>query len=323
MPRLECDGREVPLAEGESVLDALLRAGVEVASSCRAGACQSCLVRVTSGAVPARAQAGLKETLRARGFALACQIVPETALAISLEGKSDLEVAARVEAVDRLAADVLCVRLRSETELAYRAGQFVTLLRSDGLARAYSLASRPADGQLLELHVRVVAGGRMSNWLATEATGASVRLRGPAGDCFYTSTDAEQPLVLAGAGTGLAPLWGILRDALAAGHRGAIQLWHGARDVEGLYLRAELAQLSREHPHFSYHPCALAGDEAGELRIGRLDELLLRAVPSYARQRFYLCGDAPLVQGLKRKLFLQGAPLREIFADAFLGASAP
>ncbi|HYP90709.1 MAG TPA: hypothetical protein VEQ59_21205, partial [Polyangiaceae bacterium] len=165
---------------------------------------------------------------------------------------------------------------------------------------------------------------RMSNWLASaEAIGACVRLRGPAGDCFYTSADAEQPLVLAGAGTGLAPLWGILRDALAAGHRGAIQLWHGALAADGLYLRTELAALAQQYPQFTYHPCALQGEPSRELSVGRLDELLLQAIPTYGRQRFYLCGDAPLVQGLKRKLFLRGAPLREIFADAFLGASPP
>ena len=61
----------------------------------------------------------------------------------------------------------------------------------------------------------------MSGWLGTEARpGEAVRLQGPVGECFYVPGQPEQPLLLAGTGTGLAPLYGIVRDALAAGpHR--------------------------------------------------------------------------------------------------------
>ena len=321
MPRLICNEREVTLEPGESVLDALSRSGVKVASSCRAGACQSCLVQLTRGAVPERAQLGLKESLRAQRFVLACQTVPTGDVEVSLAGAQALEVGAAVHSVERLAGDVLRVRLLPDVALSYRAGQFLTLVRADGLSRAYSLASRPEDGPELELHVRVLPRGRMSGWLASpEALGARVRLRGPAGDCFYVAGKPAQPLVLAGTGSGLAPLWGILRDALAAGHDGAIQLWHGARVADGLYLQEELRRLAALHPNFTYHPCALEGDADGSLMLGRLDELLLQATPHFDKPRFFLCGDAPLVQSLKRTLFLRGASLKEIYADAFLGA---
>ena len=61
MPRISCDGRELELSPHDNLLDALLAAGVTVASSCRAGACQQCLVQATSGTPPAKAQAGLKD----------------------------------------------------------------------------------------------------------------------------------------------------------------------------------------------------------------------------------------------------------------------
>jgi CDP-4-dehydro-6-deoxyglucose reductase, E3 len=112
-----------------------------------------------------------------------------------------------------------------------------------------------------------------------------------------------------------------LRDALAAGHEGPIQLWHGARAASGLYLRRELSALQAAHPNFSYRPCALEGDP-NELSVGRLDELLLEATTTFDRARFYLCGDAPLVNTLKRALFLRGASLREIYSDAFVGSAA-
>lgn len=333
MVQLTCGERRLEVASGESLLDALVRADVHVASSCRAGACQSCLVQVTRGAVPERAQLGLKDSLRARGFVLACQAIPTSDLEVSLAAVQNLEVPARIQSVGRLSEDVLRVHVRIASTLSHRAGQFLTLIRDDGLARPYSIANRPEDsgGEIVELHVRVLPGGRMSQWLAGEpASGSAVRVRGPSGDCFYVPGKPEQPLILAGTGTGLAPLWGIVRDALARGHRGPVELWHGARTSSGFYLQTELRQLARTHHNFSYHPCALEGDAgtsaASEpnqpLKIGRLDELLLKEVTNVQATRFFLCGDPTLVQKLKRSLFLRGASLKEIYADAFVNSAA-
>lgn len=321
MARVRCEGRAFEVAPGRTVLDGLLDAGIAVPSSCRAGACQSCLVQATEGTPPAAAQVGLKEALRQRGFFLACQAVPTADLEVSVQAVAALKVGARITSVEHLAPDVLRVRLRPSGSFEYRAGQFVTLMRGDGLARAYSLASLPAaDGELLELHVRVLPRGLMSTWLASpEALHSEVELRGPSGDCFYTAETPEQPIVLVGVGTGLAPLWGIARDALAAGHAGALELWHGAKTAAGLYLRAELLALSHRHSGFTYQACVLEGEGPAGVHRGRLDEVLLGAIPSFAGRRVFLCGDAELVRLLKRKIFLAGANLPDISADAFLG----
>lgn len=321
MARLVCDGRGLELGPEQSVLDALSDAGFTVSSSCRVGACQSCLVQAVRGAPPAQAQIGVKDSLRAQGFFLACQATPTEDLEISLAGASALEVPARIVSVVRLAVDVLRVLLETSATFAYRAGQFVTLLREDGLARAYSLASLPVESRL-ELHVRILPRGAMSNWLAGDsACGSEVRLRGPSGDCCYVPGNPDQALVLAGVGTGLAPLWGVLREALAARHQGRIELWHGARTPEGLYLQEELAALAATHPNFSYHPCALEpGPAKASVSLGHLDQLLLAAVPSFAARRVYLCGDAGFVQAIKRRVFLAGASLPQIHADAFVGS---
>jgi CDP-4-dehydro-6-deoxyglucose reductase, E3 len=323
MPRIVCDGREVEVRSGEHLLDALAQAGISIPSSCRVGACQACLVQATSGTPPAESQAGLKDSLRAQGYFLACQAKPTEDLELSLRGAVALEVPAVIADVERIAADVLRVTLAPGRPFAYSAGQFLTLIREDGLARAYSLASLPTESQL-ELHVRVLHRGAMSGWLGSPAAlGSSVRLRGPTGDCCYVPGAPEQSLVLAGVGTGLAPLWGVLRAALAAGHHGNIELWHGARTPDALYLTDELTRLSVKHPNVSYHACALESLGPSAVTLGPLDELLLNAIPSFAERRVYLCGDAALVRILKRKVFLAGASLQRIHADPFVSSSPP
>ena len=323
MPRIVCDGRELELGANDNLLDALLAAGITVASSCRAGACQQCLVRATSGSPPLEAQAGLKEAQRLQGYFLACQARASEDLTISLSAARELDVPARVVSVERLSPDVLRVLLRPTRPLAYRAGQYVTLIRADGLARSYSLASLPvSDSACLELHVRIFPNGRMSGWLASHrCRQADVAIRGPLGECFYVPGNPTQPLLLAGTGTGLAPLWGILHDALASGHSGPIELWHGARVTEGLYLVRELAALACVHPHFTYRRCVLEGTADSHTAVGTLDSAVLSSAPSFDGHRVFLCGDPNLVHVMKRKLFLKGASIREIHADAFVASS--
>jgi NAD(P)H-flavin reductase len=323
MPRVLCDDHELVLAPGENLLSALLDAGLRVASSCKMGACQACLVRATRGAPPARAQQGLKDAQRHQGYFLACQAHVTEDLELSLLQVRDLDVPARVVAVDALTADVVRVLLQPEAPFEYRAGQYLTLTRSDGLSRAYSIASQPrAQGGRLELHVRVFPDGQMSGWLAGGgAVGAAVSLRGPIGECFYVPSNPQQPLLLAGTGTGLAPLWGIVHDALASGHSGPIELWHGARTEDGLYLVRELEALASAHPQLSYRRCVLQGAVSSGTHLGSLDEVVLASVSSFDGRRVFLCGDTSFVQQLKRKVFLKGASLREIHADAFVGAA--
>jgi NAD(P)H-flavin reductase/ferredoxin len=324
MPRIVCDGHDLTLSAEDNLLDALLAAGITVASSCRAGACQQCLVQAKSGTPPREAQAGLKEAQRVQGYFLACQARVSEDLTISLSGARELDVPARVVSVEPLSRDVLRVLVRPDTPLSYRAGQYITLVRADGLARSYSLASLPdSDGGCLELHVRVFPNGRMSSWLASHrCQQADVAIRGPLGECFYVPGNPKQPLLLAGTGTGLAPLWGILHDALASGHSGAIELWHGARISDGLYLVRELEALAAAHPHFTYRRCVLEGKADAETAVGPLDATVLSSAPSFDGRRVFLCGDPNLVNVMKRKIFLKGAAMREIHADAFV-ASGP
>ncbi|MDY7232362.1 FAD-binding oxidoreductase [Hyalangium rubrum] len=323
MSRVNYQERWYPLEAQESVLDGLLRQGVGVPHACKAGVCQSCLMRASSGAVPEKAQAGLKETLKARNYFLACSCQLEPGMDLEVAGGEELRVPARIEALEPLSADVLRVRLWARAPFEYRAGQYLTLLREDGLARSYSVASLPRE-EHLELHVRLLPGGAMSTWLSTEAKpGDTVSLQGPAGECFYVAGRPEQTLVLAGTGTGLAPLYGIARDALAQGHTGPIWLFHGARDSRGLYLVEALRALAARHPNLHYRPSVLEGRLEEGLHVGALDALIRAECPKPTGGRAFLCGNPELVLSLRKKLFLAGLSMKDIHADAFLPSASP
>jgi NAD(P)H-flavin reductase/ferredoxin len=317
------ESRLVRLCPGESVLDGLLRNNVGVHNSCRAGICQSCLLQATEGAaaVPADAQRGLKESMRARGMflACACRPTPGSQLTVQLPAGAGARVAATVKEVEAIGRDVARVRIACDGPFDYFPGQFVNVVRpDDGLTRSYSLASLQAD-DALELHVRRIPGGRMSGWLHDEAKpGDTVELAGPLGDCFYVPGRPEQPMLLIGTGTGLAPLYAIARDAIRQGHTGPIRLYHGALDASGLYFAEQIERLAAKHADFRYVPCVLNGPAGGKVCVGAIDKVVLSDVPNLAGWRVFLCGDPTLVNMLRKRVYLAGAAMKDINADAFV-----
>lgn len=324
MPRIRFEQHTYVLADDESVLDGLTRHGVAVPSSCRSGICQTCLMRAVHGDVPAAAQHGIKESLRERRYFLACSCRPTADLEVALPSDDDVPLTlAEVIGKDPLNADITRFRLRVPAGFAYRAGQFINLHHHEHV-RSYSLASVPQTEEYLELHIQRIDAGRVSGWLHDECRpGDPLTLHGPFGDVYYRKGDPDQDLLLIGTGSGLAPLWGIARDALAQGHRGAIHLFHGSRAVAGLYLVDELRALAQVHPNFSYTPCISGGGPAENVSAGRANEIALQRFPRLKGWRIFLCGNAEMVKGAKKKAFLAGAALQDIHADPFEFSAKP
>jgi ferredoxin-NADP reductase len=245
---------------------------------------------------------------------------PESDLQLAVAGEG-VRVGATIRGLSLLSDDVVQVRLCCDEPIQFHAGQYVTLLRENGLARSYSIASLPEEAEI-ELHVRRIAGGRMSGWLHDQAAvGDRVSVLGPSGACFYVPGNPDQPLVLVGTGTGLAPLYGILRDALRHGHRGPVHLFHGALHRGGLYLVEELRRLANRYPHVAYTAAILNGEESEGVAVGSIDQIVLSRFPKLSGWRAYVCGDPELVHKLKKKLFLSGVASRDIYADAFVPAA--
>lgn len=321
MASVQLDGISLTAVAGESVLDTLLRNGVGTPYSCKSGVCGSCLMRASAGNPPEASQVGLKDSWKLQGYFLPCVCRPESDLTIARPGE-DAHIAAAITSLVPLSSSVLRVRLRPSQPLEFRSGQYITLIQSDSLARSYSLAGLPGLGEL-ELHVRLHPHGRMSNWLRQEARpGSAVRISGPSGSCFYAPGRPEQPLLLVGTGTGLAPLYGILQDALIKGHRGPIHLFHGAKNFQSLYLVAELRKLASQHKNVQYTPVVLDDLDPVHFAIGPMDRVVFSHYSRLTGHRAFLCGDPAIVRKLKKDFFLAGVSSRDLHCDAFLPSAA-
>ncbi len=274
-------------------------------------------MRATRGRPGERACKGLRPTQVADGQFLACQCVPFEDLAVTWPDEM-AATSVTVRRIDRPAPDIMRIFFAPATPLGHRAGQFVWVEREGGPARAYSLASAPGD-ELGELHVEKLPGGNMSVYLHDSVkVGDTLTVRGPTGECCYLPGRPAEPLLLAGTGTGLAPLLGIARDALAGGHTGAIFLHHGAVTRAGLYAHDDLLALAARHPNFHYVPHVLRGDPAAGIPVGRIEPAVIAQARLLRTCRVFLCGAPDVVERLRQEVFLAGVSADDILADPFV-----
>jgi len=323
-------GQSFSAEPSETVLEAALRAGLNLPHSCKGGHCASCRARLLSGTTRyAHAPPpGLKQDELEEGYVLLCQASALADLVIEareVRPAPDVEVKSlpcRIERTERLCHDVMAVflRLPAVEVMNYRAGQYIDVMLSGGRRRSFSIASAPADGRLLELHVRrASATGFTGQLFERTGTGTLLRIEGPLGQ-FWFRDDSPRPALMIGGGTGYGPLRAMLRQLLAVGTRRPIALYWGGRTLADLYEHVWLGRLAAERPEFSYQPVLSEHDpspEAAGLRTGLVHEAVLADRHDLAGYDVYASGPPAMVEAVRAAFLGHGLPREQLFFDSF------
>jgi NAD(P)H-flavin reductase len=213
--------------------------------------------------------------------------------------------------------DILAIRQKLDDRSAFRfaAGQYLSLAMPGAPARHYSMASRP-DEELVELHVRLVPGGRTSSLIhASLKAGDRVEIEGPAGSAYLRDTHGG-PVVAVAGGSGLAPIRSIVETALGAGMNQPIHLYFGARTEDDLYLVDHFRALEQRFSNLTFVPVLSQAVETGR-RTGFVSEALAEDHRQLAGAKAYVAGPPGMVDAVGSVLAARGVASSDIHADVF------
>lgn len=310
---------------GISILDAAAKAGVSMPYSCKTGRCSTCKCRVISGKSNAlHDETGLSVAEKTDGWILGCVRSPESDLLLEAEDLGTIALPAaktfpcRINTIEKLTPDVLRVMLRlpPSADFKFIAGQYIDVLGPEGLRRSYSLANGSFTHNQLELHVKAVEGGAMSQyWFNQAKPNDLLRLNGPLGTFFLRETTGLDVVFMA-TGTGFAPIKAMLEglhvQQMQDKPRSLTILW-GARTEKDLYYN--LADIQGE---YTFLPVlSRAGHEWAGAR-GHVQQVLVSRMPNLSNAAVYACGSATMIDSAKLLLDEAGLPKNRFYSDAFV-----
>ncbi len=324
-------GRAFEVEEGEAVLAAALRQDLVLPYGCRNGACGSCKAKIVEGRVDygVYQKRALTDAEKEQGKALLCQARPLSDLVIearTIGAAKDIQVKVlpcRVQRMDRLADDVivLYLKLPANERLQFLAGQYLEFLLRDGSRRSFSMGNAPHDDELIQLHVRRVAGGQFTEHVFGKMKERDIlRFEGPLGT-FFLREDSQKPIVFVASGTGFAPIKSIIEHSLHKGIVRPMVLYWGGRRPKDLYMNSLPQQWAAEHPEiFKYVPVisdALPEDGwAG--RTGFVHRAVMEDFPDLSGYQVYACGVPIMVDSARRDFTAHcRLPEDEFYADSF------
>ncbi|HUN90962.1 MAG TPA: phenol 2-monooxygenase domain-containing protein [Burkholderiaceae bacterium] len=330
-------GQSLVVEEGQTLLDAALRAGIYLPHACCHGLCATCKVQVVDGEIEhgEASNFALMDYERDEGKCLACCAVPQSDVTIEadIEQEPDArnlpvhDYEATVARIENLTPTIRGVWLKLDRgeRIDFQAGQYVNLRApADPAPRAFSIASSPADGSLVELNVRLVAGGHVTSWIHGHLkAGDKVRFSGPYGRFFVRKSAALPSLFLAG-GSGLSSPRSMILDLLGDGSSLPITLVNGARNRAELYHHDEFERLAARHPQFSYVPTL--SDEPADSGWTGARGFVHEAAKAHFGNDFrgmkaYLCGPPAMIDACITTLMQGRLFERDIYTEKFLSAA--
>ena len=331
---IQPDGQQFQVEAAESVLTAALRQHVVLPYGCRNGACGSCKGKIVAGTVDYgvyQAKA-LTDDEKAQGKALFCQAKPLSDLVIearTVGAAKDIQVRTlpcRVQKLARVTDDVVVLHLKlpASERLQFLAGQYIEFLLKDGSRRSFSMANPPHGDELIELHVRHVAGGAFTDRVFGKMKERDIlRFEGPLGT-FFLREDSARPIVLVASGTGFAPIKALIEHAFHKGIERPMTLYWGGRRPADLYLNDLAVRWAAERPDFTYVPVVSEAlpEDRWTGRTGFVHLAAMQDFPDLSGIQVYACGVPVMVDAARRDFIAQcGLPEDEFFADSFTTAA--
>ena len=228
------------------------------------------------------------------------------------------ECRARVIAVRRLAPEILEADLLmvEPLELAFAAGQWVSVPFGPKTVRAYSIASTPQSSKRITLCADVAPGGIGSTWFRGLAPGAEVRFTGPLGGFVFTRADPRRPLFVAEE-IGIVPVRSIVGELYATGFGRPTALAYWARDPGWLVYDAEFLSLARRYPSFAYHPVMASAAGPWRDAAGGLAEVVDRIVSDVAGLVAYVAGGERMIHRVRDVLVSKGMDRKAVRWEKF------
>ena len=224
----------------------------------------------------------------------------------------------------------LCFKQPSLRKIKYQAGQYITLIiKINGrrYARPYSLSSSPSADSLLEVTIKRVSGGIVSNFINDYLKiGDVLEVLEPLGTFIYDNKISDGPIFLWGVGSGITPLFSIIKEILHLKVNRPIFLIYGNKTEDSTIFREQLEFLQKQNKSdffITNFYSKLSSSKCNDINSisGRISsDFIIKYLSSnknIRESKHYICGPQSLKQVIINSLINLEVPKSSIFVEDF------
>lgn len=320
-------GAKFNCKSNEIILTAAEKSSVFLPSSCRNGRCNSCRCRVISGSTrPIQPELGINAEDIRLGWILSCVRIPESDVVLDIEDLNVYNLSkpnifpCKVEELSFIGSDILIIYLRLPISnlFKYIPGQYVEISNAKGIKRSYSIACGFAKSNIIELHVKRVPNGQMSEyWFESAKKGDLLRLYGPLGSFFLRNYEKSDLIFLA-TGTGIAPIKAILEylnSLMILERPRSVSLYWGCSSSRHYYLN-----INSISDWIDYFQVISRFEENWRGATGYVQDLSLLNIKDFSNTIVYACGSEKMINNARNLLLDVGLAESNFYADPFLAS---
>jgi glycine betaine catabolism B len=178
----------------------------------------------------------------------------------------------------------------------FKPGQYISFkfeIEGKLCPRAYSICSTPTRPHNVQITVKRVPGGLVSNWLNDHMRpGMSVEIADIAGRFNYFDIPSRNPLFLSG-GSGVTPVMSMLQYITDVVDQIDVEFVHFARTARDIIFRDQLEFIAKRFPNIHVHLVVGEADEEGCFhgKTGKISAALMQSlVPDLPHREIFMCG---------------------------------
>lgn len=222
----------------------------------------------------------------------------------------------------------LCFKQPNLRKIKYQAGQYLTLsfrINDRKYSRPYSFSSSPSVDTFIEVTIKRVPGGIVSNYIFNEIQiGDSIEVMEPMGDFVYDFNDTNNSVYFWGVGSGITPLISMIKEILHTNPAININLIYGNKNQESSIFLETLDQLKEKYSavfkiwHFQSQSVLL--ENSDNIYKGRINSDFISKIlkdNSDKNTSHFICGPQGLKNTIKETINSLGCSFSKIHTEDF------
>ncbi|MDH5324541.1 MAG: 2Fe-2S iron-sulfur cluster-binding protein [Gammaproteobacteria bacterium] len=309
-------GREFTAFDKETLLDAGLRAGLNMNYSCAGGSCGECKARVVQGSCEPLQHFDyvFSDAEKSQNMVLMCcmaaaeDLVLEASTARTSADIPQQNVKAKVANIEVLDEQhrVLHLRTPRSSTLRFLAGQYVQLQFQGLPPKDIAIASCPCNGMVLQFHVRQDGSDFSEAVFSRLKSSDHVTVTGPCGE-FALDEESRRPLVMVAQDTGFGPIKSLVEHAIALELEQSMTLFWVVEQGQKPYLENYCRSWLNALDNFVFF--VLEWDStAGDSQLRALTQEIVARSPVETEIDLYVAAKPSLTQAADQAFRAKGTP---------------